>query len=230
MKIISTFTLGSALALFAGIGFAQDGELATDDQKFSYSVGFQVGTQIQQQFGQNDTVVDPETFAQGVRDALSNSETKLTPEEMQAIMQAKQEEQVAAQQAIAVENKSKGEAFLAENKEKDGIVVTESGLQYKVVTAGEGKQPTADSTVVVHYSGRLIDGTEFDSSYKRETPATFALSGIIPGWGEVLQLMKEGAKWEVFIPAQLGYGERGAGGAIGPNETLVFDIELLEVK
>ncbi|MDH3693798.1 MAG: FKBP-type peptidyl-prolyl cis-trans isomerase, partial [Gammaproteobacteria bacterium] len=225
-----TFTLGSAFVLLTAIGFAQDGGLTTDEQKFSYSVGFQVGSQIQQQFGQNNTVVDPETFAQGVQDALSNSETKITPEEMQAIMQAKQEEQVAAQQAVAGENKAKGDAFLAENKEKEGVVVTESGLQYKVVTAGEGKQPAADSTVVVHYSGRLIDGTEFDSSYKRETPATFALGGIIPGWGEALQLMKEGAKWQVFIPSELGYGERGAGGAIGPNETLVFDIELLEVK
>ncbi len=227
---ITGILLGSTLAVFTTTVTAQDNDLQTEDQKFSYSVGYQVGSQIKQQFGQNNTQVDAETFVTGVRDALNESEAKLTAEEMQAVIQAKQQEQAAAQQAVAEENKAKGEAFLAANKDKEGVVVTESGLQYKVMTPGEGKQPTADSTVVVHYSGRLIDGTEFDSSYTRETPATFSLGGIIKGWGEVLQLMKEGAKWQVFIPAELGYGARGAGGAIGPNETLIFDIELLEVK
>jgi FKBP-type peptidyl-prolyl cis-trans isomerase FklB len=227
---IKEIILGSTLAALTATAVAQDGGLQSDEQKFSYSVGYQVGSQIKQQFGQNNTQVDAETFAAGVRDALSESETKLTPEEMQAVIQAKQQEQLAAQQAVAEQNKAKGEEFLAANKDKEGVVVTESGLQYKVMTPGEGKQPTAESTVVVHYSGRLIDGTEFDSSYKRETPATFSLGGIIKGWGEALQLMEEGAKWQVYIPAELGYGERGAGGAIGPNETLIFDIELLEVK
>ena len=127
-------------------------------------------------------------------------------------------------------NKREGETFLAENSKKEGVVTTPSGLQYRVITEGTGKQPSANSTVTVHYRGKLLDGTEFDSSYKRGEPATFPLSGVIAGWTEALQLMKVGSKYELFVPANLAYGERGSRGAIPPNATLIFEVELLAVK
>jgi FKBP-type peptidyl-prolyl cis-trans isomerase len=137
---------------------------------------------------------------------------------------------IVALPASAQVGREKGEAFLAENAKKEGVKTLPSGLQYKVVTEGVGKQPKKTDTVVVHYKGTLIDGREFDSSYKRGEPAEFGVSQVIKGWTEALQLMKEGAKWQVFIPWQLAYGEQGAGGLIGPNETLVFEVELLKVK
>jgi FKBP-type peptidyl-prolyl cis-trans isomerase FklB len=133
-------------------------------------------------------------------------------------------------QKLSEKNKADGEKFLAENAKKEGVKVLPSGLQYKVITPGTGKSPKATDTVTTHYKGMLIDGTEFDSSYKRGEPATFPVSGVIPGWTEALQLMKEGAKWQLFLPSNLAYGERGAGRDIGPNATLIFEVELISVK
>jgi FKBP-type peptidyl-prolyl cis-trans isomerase FklB len=153
---------------------------------------------------------------------------------VQQVMQDFQKKMMAKQMAAREEglgkNKAEGEKFLADNKKKEGIKTTASGLQYKVITAGTGKTPKATDTVKTHYRGTLINGTEFDSSYKRGEPAEFPVNGVIKGWTEALQLMKEGAKWQLFIPSELAYGERGAGRDIGPNSTLIFDIELISVK
>jgi FKBP-type peptidyl-prolyl cis-trans isomerase FklB len=140
------------------------------------------------------------------------------------------EKQAERTKQLAEKNKKEGEAFLAANKTKEGIKTLPSGLQYKVIKEGTGKTPTAEDTVVTNYRGTLTDGTEFDSSYKRGQPATFPVKGVIPGWTEALQLMKEGSKWELFIPSNLAYGEQGAGGVIGPNAALIFEIELISVK
>jgi len=153
----------------------------------------------------------------------------LTPEEMMAVSKKMQEEQMKKMQAKGSENKIAGEKFLAENKTKEGIVTTESGLQYKVIKEGEGLIPTIDHTVKVHYTGTLLDGTKFDSSVDRGTPAEFRVGGVIKGWTEALQLMKVGSKYQLFIPSELAYGERGAGADILPNSTLIFDVELLEI-
>ncbi len=209
---------------------AQDVALETEEQKFSYSMGYSIGAQVLQQFAGQDLDIDAEAFSIAIRDAISRSEPALSPEEMQAVVMARREKEMAAQQAASDENMAAGQAYLEENGARDVVTTTDSGLQYEVLTAGEGDSPTAEDTVVVHYRGTLIDGTEFDSSYSRGEPATFQLSGIIPGWQEALQLMKPGGKWNVVIPPDLAYGPRGAGDRIGPNETLIFEIELVEVK
>jgi len=167
--------------------------------------------------------VDPSILAKGVQDALSGTKPLLSNEEIQETM-------VAFQKEMAEKQKQRGEAFLSENKKKEGVKTLPSGLQYKVVKAGTGKKPKANDTVTVNYRGTLIDGTEFDSSYRRGQPATFPVSGVIPGWTEAMQLMAEGAKWQLFIPPHLAYGERGMGGLIGPNTTLIFEVELISVQ
>ena len=202
----------------------------SDQQKYSYSVGFILGKQLEQQFSRGDDEFDLNMLVQGLGDVILGREIAMSEEEIEATMKAEQEKAMAEAKKIAEEAKARSEKFLEENRKKEGVKVTESGLQYRVITEGKGKSPTAEDTVVVNYRGTLSDGTEFDSSYKRGKPAEFPLAGIIPGWKEVLQLMKEGDKWEVVLPPELGYGERGAGGRIGPNEALVFEIELLEVK
>ena len=158
---------------------------------------------------------------------MTEQEMKETLAGLQKELMEKQAERA---KLLAEKNKKEGEAFLAANKTKEGVKTLPDGLQYKVIKEGTGKTPKADDTVVTNYRGTLIDGTEFDSSYKRGQPATFPVKGVIPGWTEALQLMKEGSKWELFIPSNLAYGERGAGNAIGPNATLVFEIELISVK
>ncbi len=145
-------------------------------------------------------------------------------------MQAFQEKQMAKQAAENGKNEEVGKTFLAENRKKEGVIELENGLQYKILTTGSGKKPAETDTVSVNYRGTLIDGTEFDSSYKRGSPAEFPVNRVIPGWTQILQLMGEGAKWQVYIPSNLAYGPKGAGADIGPNATLIFDIELLEVK
>lgn len=201
--------------------------LDTDQAKLGYTVGAQVAGSIQG--GGMVGEIDIDAFLAAQREILSGAEPRMSPEEMQQSQQAFQLKQQQKYEAVAQENKTKGEAFLAKTKGEDGIKVTESGLQYEVVREGKGKQPTAESTVTVHYIGSLIDGTPFDSSYKRNQPADFPVSGVIPGFSEGLQLMKEGAKYRFVIPSEIAYGPNGPG-IIGPNQVLVFEVELIGVK
>jgi FKBP-type peptidyl-prolyl cis-trans isomerase FklB len=215
-----------ALSLSLNAWGKEPAGLKTDKQKFSYTAGYQIGQNLKRQ----NLDLDSKTFSQGVQDAIANAKPRLKPEEMQAAIQAQQKKDMEKQAAAAKKNLDAGLAFLEANKKKDGVVTLPSGLQYKVITEGKGKQPKSTDTVVAHYRGTLINGTEFDSSYQRNEPATFPVAGVIKGWQEALPLMKEGAKWQVYIPSDLAYGPRGAGGEIGPNEALIFDIELLSVK
>jgi FKBP-type peptidyl-prolyl cis-trans isomerase FklB len=219
--------LAAALAtVFPALVAAQTTSLATDKEKFSYTVGIQIGQSLKE----DGLDIDVNALSQAIRDVMAGTAPRLSMEQMQAAVQAFQMQQMEARDASAKENLRAGQAFLAENRTKAGVVETRSGLQYQIVEEGAGKQPGEQDTVVVNYRGTLIDGTEFDSSFRRGEPVTFPVNAVIPGWREALQLMKEGAKWKVFIPADLAYGERGAGPNIGPNETLVFDIELLQVE
>ena len=205
-------------------------ELTTQEEKLSYIFGQNIGGQ----FAADDVAIDVEVFSQGLSDALEGREAKLSEEEMIAALQTFQEEKMAEQQAEfdqqAEKNRAAGEAFLAENVEKEGVLTTESGLQYKVIEEGEGPSPTEESTVEVHYRGTLLDGSEFDSSYKRGQPASFGVTQVIPGWTEALTMMKEGAKWELYIPPSLASGPGGAGAMIGPEQTLIFEVELLDAN
>jgi len=207
-------------------------EVKLDNQtnKASYSIGLQFGTQI----SKIKDMVNQDVIIQGFKDSLADAEPKMTPEEMQTTMQEFQKTMMEAQKAKqaeqAVSGKAEGDKFLAANKTKEGVKTTESGLQYQIITEGKGETPKATDTVVTHYTGTTIDGKVFDSSYKRDAPATFPVNGVIKGWTEALQLMKTGAKWKLFIPSELAYGERGAGANIGPNQVLIFEIELLEIK
>jgi FKBP-type peptidyl-prolyl cis-trans isomerase FklB len=229
-------TLSAALCLLvAGGCTAQDQkskvtELKTLNDRASYGIGLNIGHDFKAQH----VDINPDLLAQGIRDAMAGGKVLMTSEETQKTMVEFQTEMKAAQEKrvaeLTAKNIKESEVFLAENAKKEGVTVLPSGLQYKVIEAGSGKKPTTGSTVTVHYRGRLIDGTEFDSSYERGEPATFPVVGVIPGWTEALQLMQEGAKWELVIPTDLAYGERGAGQIIGPNAVLLFDVELLSVK
>ena len=193
--------------------------LKNQKEKVSYIIGMDIGSNMKRQ----SIDVDPNIFAKGIKDALSGEKPLLTEQEIQETM-------IAFQREVMEKQKKRGEVFLAENKNKEGVKTLPSGLQYKVIKAGTGKIPKLNDTVTTHYRGTLIDGTEFDSSYKRGQPVSFPVSGVIPGWTEALQLMQEGAKWQLFIPSNLAYGERGAGGIIGPNATLIFEIELISIQ
>jgi len=202
--------------------------LKTDLQKVSYIIG----TQIARNFKTQDVEVDLNSLMLGLKHALEGKQLILSQSEMKQVYTRFQQQMRAKQAAKRAEEAKKnlaaGTAFLEENKKKEGVKVLPSGLQYKVIKEGTGKTPTANDRVKTHYRGTLIDGTEFDSSYKRNRPAEFAVTGVIKGWTEALQLMKEGGKWELYIPANLAYGERGRPG-IPPNSTLIFEIELLEI-
>ncbi|RVU29724.1 MULTISPECIES: FKBP-type peptidyl-prolyl cis-trans isomerase [Neptunomonas] len=215
---------------FAVMPVAQAVELNTEEQKVSYSLGLVLGEKLQQDISQ----LDIEAFTKAVEAIYSGEEPAMTREEVGATMQAfqmkKLEEQRQAAAKIAEDNLAAGQNYLKDNGARDGVKTTESGLQYEELVAGDGKQPTAEDTVKVHYRGTLIDGTEFDSSYARNEPVSFPLNGVIPGWTEGLQLMKEGGKAKLAIPADLAYGPGGMGNVIGPNSTLVFEVELLEVN
>jgi len=206
----------------------QAAALKTEMDKVSYIIG----TQIARNFKSQDIEVNLDMLLLGLKDGLAGKELLLTQDEIQQIYSNFQQQMMAKMTAKrtkeAAENIAKGKAFLEQNKAKEGVKVLPSGLQYKVITEGTGKTPTADDTVKTHYQGTLLDGTEFDSSYKRNQPAEFPVKGVIKGWTEALQLMKEGAKWELYIPADLAYGERGRPG-IPPNAVLIFQIELLEI-
>lgn len=199
--------------------------------KLSYALGIGIGSQLA---GMGAKELNIDDFAQAIKDVISGSELKVDNAEAQTLVQNFFQEQEAKQQAAAAEAgkaaKAAGEAFLAENGKKDGVVTLPSGLQYQVLKEGNGKKPSATDQVVCHYEGTLIDGTVFDSSYQCNQPATFGLNQVIPGWTEGVQLMQEGAKYRFFIPYKLAYGERGAGAQIPPFATLVFDVELIEVK
>lgn len=205
-------------------------ELKDQKSKVSYGIGMSLGTDFKAQ----GIEVDPEVMAQAIRDVTTGGKTLMTEEEVRQVITDFQKELVAKQEAKAkeagVKNLKDGEAFLAQNSKKEGVITLPSGLQYKVEKKGTGKKPGEKDSVTVHYKGTLIDGTEFDSSYKRGEPVSFPVGGVIPGWTEALQLMEEGSKWQLFIPAKLAYGERGAGAQIGPNSTLVFEVELLKVQ
>lgn len=205
---------------------AEPSALTTEKQKFSYTIGFQIAQNIKNR----GLDVDAKALAQAIEDVLGGKQPQLSMADMQATMTAFQRKQLEARAAIAAKNQQAGEAYLADNKKKDGVVTLPSGLQYKVMTKASGKKPTTKDTVVVNYRGTLLSGEEFDSSYARGQPATLEVGGVIPGWQEALQLMPVGSKWQVVIPPDLAYGPRGAGDSIGPNETLIFEIELVEIK
>ena len=199
--------------------------------KLSYALGIGIGSQLA---GMGAKELNIDDFAQAIKDVISGSELKVDNAEAQTLVQNFFREQETKQQAAAAAAgkaaKAAGEAFLAENAKKEGVVTLPSGLQYQVLKEGNGKRPSATDQVVCHYEGTLIDGTVFDSSYKRKEPATFGLNQVIAGWTEGVQLMQEGAKYRFFIPYDLAYGERGAGAQIPPFAALVFDVELIEVK
>jgi FKBP-type peptidyl-prolyl cis-trans isomerase FklB len=204
-------------------------ELKDLKQKASYAIGAEIAANLKQQ----EIEVDPKALAAGVADALAGK-MKLTDAELKEVMNSFRTETMAKmetrQKAAGEKNLKEGEAFLTANAKKEGVKTTASGLQYKVSKSGTGKSPKATDSVKVHYHGTLIDGTVFDSSIERGMPITFPLNGVIPGWTEALQLMKEGDKWTLYIPSKLAYGERGPGGKIGPNSTLIFEVELLSVE
>ena len=202
-------------------------KLDTEAAKLGYMFGFQIASNMKQDGIASE--IDLNAFHAALNEILSGKEARMTPEEMQATQQAFMAKKQAEVQLIASNNKTKGEAFLADNKSKDGVVVTESGLQYKVLRKGKGKQPSNENTVLVHYRGTLIDGTVFDSSYERQQPASFAINGVIPGFSEGIMLMKEGGKRQLTIPAGIAYGDQ-APPTIGPNQVLIFEVELIEVK
>jgi FKBP-type peptidyl-prolyl cis-trans isomerase FklB len=223
MRKLSSVICVAALLAHAVPGIAADRpELKTEQEKNGYSAGYDIGRTVQRQLAD----IDAEAMARGLKDAMTGATPALPDQEIQQRFATVRQESA---KKIVEKNKKDGEAFLVKNKGEKGVKATASGLQYKVITAGKGKQPTAEDTVTVNYRGTLIDGTEFDSSYKRNQPATFPVKGVIPGWTEALQLMKEGSKWMLYIPANLAYGERGAGNLIGPNSTLIFEVELLSI-
>jgi len=193
-----------------------------------------IGTGLGANLKKQSVEVDSNLVSQGLKDTMSGGKTRLTQEEAQAVLKEVQTEVQKQQQEkmkeSADKNKAEGEAFLAANKSKDGVVTLPSGLQYKILTAGTGPKPTASDSVVCNYRGTLINGTEFDSSYKRGQPATFGVGQVIKGWTEALQLMPVGSKWQLFVPSSLAYGERGAGAEIGPDSTLIFEVELLSIQ
>jgi FKBP-type peptidyl-prolyl cis-trans isomerase FklB len=202
----------------------------TQKEKVSYAIGMNIGANLHRQ----SIEVDPNIVRQGLEDAMTGGKTLLSEDEartalgeLQNDMRKKQQEKM---RQLGEANKKEGEAFLTANKAKDGVVTLPSGLQYKVLTSGTGPKPAASDSVVCNYRGTLIDGKEFDSSYKRGQPATFPVGGVIKGWTEALQLMPVGSKWQLFIPSDLAYGERGQGGDIGPNATLIFEVELLSIQ
>lgn len=216
--------------IFPVLSNAQQTELDTQEKQFSYALGIQFGLQIVSQLQSSDLPLSSEALALGIADILNQNELKLTDEQMQAVMAAVQKEIQDRDSAMREAAAQQGDDFRANFANEEGVESTASGILYKVITAGDGATPTLESTVTVHYRGTLVDGTEFDSSYRRNEPTSFPLGSIIPGWQEALQMMKVGSKWEVVIPPQLAYGENGAPPAIPPNATLVFEIELLEIQ
>jgi FKBP-type peptidyl-prolyl cis-trans isomerase FklB len=232
MNMRSIAILGAGLAVMSA-GAAEKPELNDQRDKISYGIGVNLGQNWIRQ-GIEPGNIDAALVARGIEDALSGGETAMTQEEIQAVLTAYGEELRAKQQAARNEqgekNKLEGEKFLAENKTKEGVVTLPSGLQYLVLEEGQGESPKATDKVTVHYTGKLLDGTEFDSSHNRGQPMTRAANALVKGWTEALQKMKTGSKWRLFIPPELAYGAAGAGQNIGPNATLIFDVELISFE
>lgn len=239
MRKLQMTAVASAAVLLAACG-GQSGnaggdgskaELDSEAARFSYSVGVDLGQSLQ---AIDEGEVDLDALDRGIREAYAGEELAIDEAERTEIKnqvaQRLQQQQASQQAERGAEAAEKGAAFQEENAQRDGVEVTESGLQFELLEAGEGASPSEADTVTVHYKGELIDGTEFDSSYQRGEPATFPLANVIPGWTEALQKMKEGGKARLVIPPELAYGEQGAGNRIGPNETLVFEVELIEVE
>jgi len=222
--------LGLVACQKAGAKALKKEDLDSQKKKVSYAIGLDIG----KNFKTRSMDIDIAILFEGLKDSQKTGEPLLGTEEIQKVMTQFQQDMMKVEQekrqAAGQDNKAKEEAFLKENAAKPGVMVTASGLQYKVITEGTGPQPKASDTVKVHYRGNLLDGTEFDSSYKRKEPVVFPLNGVIKGWTEALQLMKVGSKYQVFLPSHLAYGEQGAGQVIGPNATLVFEVELIAIE
>jgi FKBP-type peptidyl-prolyl cis-trans isomerase FklB len=224
---MKTLTIAFTTVLLASPLFGQEKSPPFKDlkERVSYSIGLNIGFNFKKQ----NVELSPEILAQGIKDALA-TKPQMTEDQVKQTMMEFEKSIADKQKAAGDKNKGEGDKFLADNKGKSGVKTTASGLQYIVEKEGNGATPGASDTVTVNYRGTLIDGTEFDSSYKRGEPATFPVSGVIKGWTEALQLMKKGAKYKLFIPSGLAYGDRGAPPDISPNSTLIFEVELLDVK
>ncbi|HKK90812.1 MAG TPA: FKBP-type peptidyl-prolyl cis-trans isomerase [Desulfobacteraceae bacterium] len=226
LRNLSALLISAALICSGAPAFGQD-TLKTEQEKISYALGINIGQNLKK-----DVDVDIDAFFKGIKDSqtdkslLSDEEMKQT---MMAFQKKMQQKQQVKMQKVAQQNKADGAAFLEANKKEEGVKTLDSGLQYKVIKEGEGASPKASDTVTCNYKGTTIDGKVFDSSYKRGEPASFQVGGVIKGWTEALQLMKVGSKWELFIPSDLAYGDRGAGKAIAPGSTLIFEVELLGI-
>ena len=229
VRLLLSALLG--IGLLVSLAQAEDQAALKDPKdRLSYSIGADIGQRLKSQ----SIDVDPDILTKGIKDIYVGGKPLLTDQEVRETLATFQKEMIAKQQErakiLGEKNKKEGEAFLEENKKKEGVKTLASGVQYKVITEGTGKTPKLTDTVTVNYKGTLIDGTEFDSSYKKGQPVTFPVNKVIPGWTEALQLMKEGAKWQIVIPTDLAYKGTGAGNVIGPNATLIFEVELISVK
>lgn len=218
--------LATAVALAASGAAWGQGELESDQQKLGYTVGMQIGHSLRT----DQLDIDLDALSLGIRDVMTGQDPRLTEDEMMAVVERLQAERMAEQEQVAEENLKESQTFLEENARRSEVQQTPSGLQYEVRKEGSGKKPESTDAVVVHYRGMLIDGTEFDSSYRRGEPVSFHVNEVINGWQEALPMMSEGAEWRIYIPSDLAYGSRGAGQDIPPNSALIFDIELLSVE
>ena len=225
MKARSVLPAVALLFLASSLYAADAVTLKTQKEKLFYIIGVQAGNDMKREF----IDVDPAIVAKGMQDAILGNKLLISDQEAKEVVATYQKERAEEKRKLAEKNRQEGAAFLAENKKKTGVKTLPSGLQYKVIKEGTGKTPKATDTVVARFKGTLISGTEFASSYQRNEPATLPVNGVMPGWTEALQLMKEGSKWQLFVPPKLAYGEQGAG-PIGPNVTLIFEIELVAVK
>ena len=230
LKKLLLISVSAAMMLCAKQVLGHDVELDSKVKRISYAIGVNTATGMAQELLQLNVEIDPDAMAQGIIDIFSGGDLRMTNANMAATLVEFQEMIIQQQEEASKKNIEEGENFMKNFGEQEGVVTTDSGLMYRAVVEGSGKKPTATDTVVVHYRGSLVNGRIFDDSYQRGEPATFPLDGIIAGWQEVLQLMTEGSTWEVVIPSNLAYGERGAPPSIPPNSALVFTIELIEIQ
>ena len=221
---VKTFIILPVLLALASLVNAS--ELNTNKDKLSYIFGVQVGQGLRAE----GVELEMDAFTAGIKDMLAGNNSQIDSAQAQILVSDYQEKKQQEMAKVSAKKQNESSTFLANNAKKDGVFVTASGLQYKIVEKGKGKSPTSENKVIAHYTGKLLDGTVFDSSHDRGEPATFPVSGVIKGWQEALPMMKEGGKWQIVVPANLAYGDRGVGNLIGPNETLIFDIELVSIS